>query len=286
MTYFQAIFLAFIQGITEPFPVSSLGHAVLLPGLLHWSIDEHSSLFLPFLTLLHVGTLIALSGLFWREWSGILTSLLGYHGREERDNAIRLCLLLMIGTLPAVFFGGLFEHYFRTIFASPLLVSGFLVLNGCLLLFTEYLYRKKQQGGLPARSILHLADLGALDALIIGLFQCLALFPGLSRSGATINAGLLRGLTHWNAARFSLLLAQPIILAATVREAWRLRHTTPDPVMMTQSLLGAIIAGLTALFCSAFLLQFFRQDQYQPLTPFGIYCIMAGLLSGGILFFS
>lgn len=282
MTTFQAIVLAVVQGVTEPFPVSSLGHAVLLPAVLHWRLDEHGPLFLPFLTMLHVGTLLALAGVFWADWKNIFLGLVGRHGPDGRDGALRICILLVIATIPAVIVGGLFEHKLRLVFASPLLVAGFLVLNGFLLLGTEWLLRRAN-----ARPTQTLETLMPKDAFIIGCWQCLALLPGLSRSGATMNGGLTRGLDHLNAARFSLLMAQPIILAATVKEGWQMRHVTLSHEIVFQSLLGAVVAGVTALFCSRFLLRFFRhtdsEGDTQALAPFGIYCIVAGCVAAFLI---
>ncbi|MEN3175551.1 undecaprenyl-diphosphate phosphatase [Gluconobacter sp. OJA] len=278
MTLFQAIILAIVQGITEPFPVSSLGHAVLLPGILHWNLDEHSEMFLPFLTMLHVGTLVALAGVFWRDWMAILRGMLGLHGRYNQLESIRVFGLLVIATIPAVIFGGLFEHSLRSIFGAPLAVAGFLVLNGLLLLVTEWL--RRQRGQADHRPI---SSLSPRDALIIGFWQCLALFPGLSRSGATMNGGLLRGLDHGTAARFSLLMAQPVVLAATVKEGWQMRHMTISHDVMFQCVVGAIAAGITALICSLLMLRFFRNHDEWALKPFGIYCIAAGLLAGVLI---
>ena len=278
MTLFQAIILAIVQGITEPFPVSSLGHAVLLPGILHWNLDEHSEMFLPFLTMLHVGTLVALAGVFWRDWMAILRGMLGLHGRYNQLESIRVFGLLVIATIPAVICGGLFEHSLRSIFGAPLAVAGFLVLNGLLLLVTEWL--RRQRGQADHRPI---SSLSPKDALIIGFWQCLALFPGLSRSGATMNGGLLRGLDHGTAARFSLLMAQPVVLAATVKEGWQMRHMTIAHDVMFQCVVGAIAAGITALICSLLMLRFFRNHDEWALKPFGIYCIAAGLLAGVLI---
>lgn len=280
MTLFQALILALIQGITEPFPVSSLGHAVLFPSLLHWSLDQHSPFFLPFLTMLHVGTLLALAHVFWKDWLTIIRGLCGFDGQRGRSDAYHLCSRLIIATIPAIIIGGLCEHHLRAIFATPLIVSGFLILNGCLLLITE---KRLKSLSLPHKN--DLSTITLKDAFIIGCWQCLALLPGLSRSGATINGGLTRGLSALTATRFSLLLAQPIILAATAKEAWQMRHMSLSSTMIEQSLLGAIVAGITALMCSRLLLRFFKDSENKALTPFGIYCIIAGLGSGLWLLF-
>ncbi|MPW00228.1 undecaprenyl-diphosphate phosphatase [Bombella apis] len=284
MTDLQAFILAIIQGITEPFPVSSLGHAVLLPGILHWSLDGHSPTFLPFLTMLHVGTLVALAHVFWGDWRAILLGLFSpRRTARTRNKAIHLCSLLVVATIPAVIMGGLFEHHLRLVFANPLMVAGFLTLNGLLLILTEIMRRRALRH--EQDNAYQTQELSWKDALIIGLWQCLALFPGLSRSGATINGGLMRGLDHLTATRFSLLMAQPIILAATAKEAWQLRHVHLSSSMITQSLIGAVVAGVTALICSRLLLRFFHDDNRHTLTGFGIYCILAGLGSACLLHF-
>ncbi|MDF7674902.1 undecaprenyl-diphosphate phosphatase [Acetobacteraceae bacterium ESL0709] len=279
MTYFQAFILALIQGVTEPFPVSSLGHAVLLPGLFHWSFDKNHDFFLPFLTMLHVGTLIALAGVFWSDWMGILKGLLGQTGPQGRQIALKLCLALIIATIPAVIIGGLFEHKLRILFASPVIVACFLSLNGVLLIVTEQVQRRHKE-----RADQELSHITFRDALIIGLWQCIALLPGFSRSGATMNGGLLRGFNHFNAARFSLLMAQPVILAATAKEIWEMRHVSLHSTIVYQSLLGAVVAGIAALVCSKLLLHFFHKTDQKTLTPFGIYCLCLGV--GSILFLS
>ncbi|MBS1065018.1 undecaprenyl-diphosphate phosphatase [Gluconobacter kondonii] len=278
MTLLQALILAVVQGITEPFPVSSLGHAVLLPALLHWDLDEHAPTFLPFLTMLHVGTLVALAGVFWKDWVAILTGMMGRHGRHAQMDAIRVFLLLVIATIPAVLVGWLLEHRLRNVFGSPIAVAGFLILNGFLLMATEWLRRQKGQ-----RDHRPISTLAPKDAASIGVWQCLALLPGLSRSGATMNGGLLRGLDHETAARFSLLMAQPIVLAATVREAWQMRHMTISHDVMVQCVAGAIVAGITALICSLLMLRFFRNHDGWALTPFGVYCIVAGAFSAAVI---
>lgn len=284
MTYLQALILAVVQGITEPFPVSSLGHAVLLPGILHWSLDEHSPTFLPFLTMLHVGTLVALANVFWSDWRAILLGLFSpRRTARTRSKAIHLCSLLVIATIPAVIIGGLFEHHLRLVFANPFMVAGFLALNGLLLILTEIMRRRALRH--DQQTTYQTQELSWKDAFIIGLWQCLALLPGLSRSGATINGGLMRGLDHLTATRFSLLMAQPIILAATVKEAWQLHHVHLSNTMINQSLLGAVVAGVTAFICSRLLLRFFHDDNRNTLTGFGIYCFLAGIGSACLLHF-
>ncbi|AOX17027.1 undecaprenyl-diphosphate phosphatase [Kozakia baliensis] len=274
MTLIQALILAIVQGVTELFPVSSLGHAVLLPAVLRWPLDEHDPFFLPFLTMLHFGTLIALFGVFWQDWVAIATGISGIHGRARQEQSFRIAFLIVLATIPAVVIGGLFEHKLRTVFSSPLMVAGFLILNGLLLLITEWL--RAYKGRQPQRPI---ADMSMRDALIIGFWQCLAFFPGISRSGATMNGGLLRGLNHETAAKFSLLMAQPVVLAATVKEAFELRHVTVSHDMMTTSIIAAIVAGFAALFSTIVLLRYFRDHERWALSPFAFYCVGAGIFA-------
>ncbi|GBQ83803.1 undecaprenyl-diphosphate phosphatase [Asaia krungthepensis] len=274
MTLLQALVLAIVQGLTELFPVSSLGHAVLLPALLHWNLDERSELFLPFLTMLHFGTLVALFCFFWRDWLAIFTGAFGLHGAARREEAIRILVLLVVATIPVVIVGAAFEHKLKVIFGTPTAVAIFLFLNGVILLVTEWM--RSYKGRMPQRAI---ADMSARDALVIGFWQCLALFPGISRSGSTINAGLVCGLNHETAARFSLLMAQPAVLAATVHEAWQLRHMTVSHDMIQVSVIAAIAAGVTALISTAVLLRYFRNHERWALSPFAFYCMGAGLVS-------
>lgn len=280
MTLIQALVLALIQGVTELFPISSLGHAVLLPALLHWHIDENGPMFLPFVTMLHFGTLIALLLVFSKDWIAIFSGLTGRHGLHRQEQSIRILSLLIVGTIPVVILGAVFEHRLRAFFGAPLIVALFLILNGMLLIVTEWL--RSHKGRQPQRLI---ADMTIKDALTIGVWQALALFPGISRSGATMNGGLLRGLDHETSARFSFLLGQPAVLGATVLELWKMRHVTVTHDAMVQAGLGALVAGITAFASTLFLLRYFRNHDRWALSPFALYCIVAGLLSIGILIF-
>jgi len=278
MTLLQAILLAIVQGATELFPVSSLGHAVLVPALLHWHMDEHDPLFLPYVTMLHFGTLIALFVFFWRDWFAILGGATGMYGRTRQADSIRILALIVVATIPAIIVGGILEHKLRALFGSPVAAASFLIVNGLLLLFVEW--RRNQMGSLPDRPI---ATLTFRDSIIIGIWQCLALIPGISRSGATINGGLLRGLSHETATRFSLLMAQPVILAATANQAFKLRHITITHDQMTQGLIGAAVAGITALVCTAILIRTVHNHDRWALSPFGFYCIGGGIIFLGLL---
>jgi undecaprenyl-diphosphatase len=267
MDALQSIIIAVLQGATELFPVSSLGHAVVLPALLHWHIDQRAPEFLPFLVMLHLGTATALLVYFWRDWWALATGVLGFGGAHQAGESRRVFVLIVIATVPAVILGFLAEKFFRSLFGSPVVAAAFLVVNGCLLVFGEKLR------GLGHRP---LTTLNAVDALAIGCWQCTALIPGISRSGATIVGGLLRGIDHEGAAHFSFLIATPIILGATVLEVPKLLHASVPPGVFHLSALAAVVAGLTAFASTAFLMRYFRQHDAWALNPFAYYCFVVG----------
>ena len=274
----QALLLAILQGATELFPVSSLGHAVVLPALLHWNFDQASAAFLPFLVMLHVGTAVALLGYFWRDWLALVRGVLGASGAQQNGESRRVFLLIVVATLPAVVAGALLEHSLRRLFASPLIAAIFLAVNGLLLLFGERLRARASHRAL--------SSLTYRDALTIGVWQCAALVPGISRSGATIVGGLLRGIDHEGSAHFSFLIATPIILGATVLEVPKLLRADIPPGTLQVSLIAAVVAGLVALASTAFLMRYFRHNDKWALNPFAFYCLVAGAGSAAYLAFA
>jgi undecaprenyl-diphosphatase len=274
MDTLQAIIIAILQGATELFPVSSLGHAVVLPALLHWNLDQHAPAFLPFLVMLHVGTAMALLGYFWRDWWALAVGVCGLTDAHLVAEARRVFLLIVIATLPAVVVGFVLEHFFRTLFGAPVVAAAFLIVNGALLLFGERL---------RAHTHRPLSSLNTKDALVIGCWQCTALIPGISRSGATIVGGLLRGVDHEAAAHFSFLIATPIILGATVLEVPKLLHAAIPPGTFGLAVVAAVVAGITALASTAFLMRYFRIHDALALNPFAYYCIAIGAGSLGLL---
>ncbi len=269
MTTIQAIVLAVLQGATELFPVSSLGHAVILPALLNWNIDQRAPAFLPFLVMLHLGTAAALLLYFWRDWWALGTGALGLGERHKVAESRRVLWLVVIATIPAVIVGFLLEHFFRALFGNAVLVAAVLIVNGFLLLFAE---KVRGRGTRP------LSTLTATDALAIGCWQCTALVPGISRSGATIVGGILRGIDHAGAAHFSFLIATPIILGATVLEVPKLRHAgmAMGGDVIGLSVLAAVVAGITVYASTAFLMRYFRGNDNWALNPFAYYCLLAG----------
>ena len=280
LTYAQAIVLGLLQGVSELFPISSLGHSVILPGLLGWDVHQNDAYFLTFLVGTHLATALVLLGFFWRDWARIARGLWrSLRAREisPGDTDARLGWLLVVGTIPAGLLGLLLEHPLRTLFASPRSAAVFLALNGLLLYGAERL-RRRAPG--PDRVD---ADPDARiqrrvswrEALGIGSAQALALIPGFSRSGATRGGGLLAGLSNEDAARFAFLLATPIIGAAAVLKLPELLGAEGDGVR-GQALAGALCAAASAYLAVRFLMRFFETNR---LTPFAIYCGVAGVLS-------
>ncbi len=275
MTTVQAVILALLQGVTELFPVSSLGHAVVLPRLFGWHINQAAPDFLPFLVVLHLGTAAALLIYFWRDWIGLLLAFIGLGPSAERRAQWRLLWLIVLATIPAVILGFTLEKWFRHLFGSPATAAFFLVINGGVLYFGE---RLRRRGGDKT-----LAEMGWLGAFAIGLAQSTALFPGISRSGATMVGGLLLGLRHKEAAHFSFLIATPIILGAAVLEVPHLFQPGAASAMGPAVWIAGIVAGVTAYASTAFLMRYFGKHEFQALDPFAYYCGAFGLASLGFL---
>lgn len=278
ISYLQAVVLGLIQGFAEPFPISSLGHAVIVPKVFGWNIHQNDDYFLAFLVATHCATAIVLFFFFLEDWKRILAGLwrsLHSRGIAEGDSDARLGWLLVIGTVPAGILGLALEHPLRTVFASPEAAAIFLVLNGFLLLAFESL-RKRQPSpgdgeGDPDPRIA--TKMSLRQAAAIGTAQAAALIPGISRSGITMGGGLIVGLSNEDAARFAFLLATPIIAAAGFLKLPELFGSAGDGVR-GQALVGALAAALTTYIAVKFLLRFFQTNR---LTPFGAYCIAAGI---------
>jgi undecaprenyl-diphosphatase len=266
MDLVHAVLFAALQGATELFPVSSLGHAVIVPALLHWGIDQSSPGFLPFLVMLHLGTAVGLIAYFYVEWLIMARGVLGLGYATENTSARALFLKLVVATLPAVIIGGLFKKPISHLFASPLIASIFLIANAGLLLLGERLRNRHLRHG----------NISYLDALIIGLYQCLAFLPGISRSGAAIVGGLKRGVSHAGAAKFSFLMGTPVILAAGVAEVPKLMHRHQLHALLGVSLLAAITSGIVAYASTAYLMRYFKDHDDWALKPFVVYCAIAG----------
>jgi undecaprenyl-diphosphatase len=275
ITYGQAIILGLLQGISELFPVSSLGHSVILPRLLGWHIRQNDSYFITFLVATHLATALVLLGFFWRDWvrivKGLARSLREREIREDDADA-KLGWLLVIGTIPAGILGLLLEHKLRSVFASAQSAAFFLMLNGVLLYGAELLRRRapEHEAGDPDARIAQ--RMGWRGAFAVGAAQAIALIPGFSRSGATMAGGLLVGLSNKDAARYSFLLATPIIGAAAALKLPELFGPQGNGVR-GPALVGAICSGFTAYLAVRFLMRYFETNR---LTPFAVYCLIAG----------
>jgi undecaprenyl-diphosphatase len=280
----QALFMGLLQGASELFPVSSLGHAVLVPSLLHWSFKQSDPSFVPFLVLLHLGTAIALLILYRDQWVQIIRAFFAAAIRGQmRDDNERLAMLLLVGTIPAAVLGVFLESRIKALFASPYEAAGFLVLNGLLMLGFEQLRRRRERGASRAEQESHFGQAERISfraAAIVGACQSLAFLPGISRSGITIGGGLLAGLRHEEAARFSFLLATPVILGAGIVEVPQL---FAGGVRVGEYVAAAVLSGVAAYFSARFLLRYFRSGR---LDPYGWYCIVAGLGSLALLHFN
>lgn len=279
MTLQQALIIAALQGATELFPVSSLGHAVLLPALLGWGADLRSPAFLPFLVFLHLGTAAALLIYFWRDWLNFAAAVIGIGDASTVATERKMFVNVVVATIPAVIIGFSLEHFLRGLFASPIVAAMFLVANGVILFAGERLYRGRQRKTATARP---LSEIGWATSMLIGACQALALIPGISRSGTTIVGGMVAGLSHKDAARFSFLIATPVILGAGVLEVPKLMHAGTGAVDPTV-LYAGIVAGITAFVSTAFLMRYLKQaESAAALNPFAIYCWVVG---GASIFF-
>jgi undecaprenyl-diphosphatase len=272
MTFMQAMLLAILQGASELFPISSLGHTVLIPALLHWKIDRTAPSFLSFIVVLHLGTAIALAIFYRRDWVAIIRAFMVSvaRGRLSADPAERTAWLLLAGTLPVGLLGVFLQEPVRRLFGSVTIVASFLMLNGLVMFLGEHLKRIERSVDAPPPRPLD--ALSWWDGVKVGLAQSSALLPGISRSGSSMVAGLLADLTHEDAARYSFLLATPAIGAAAILELPRLFEPSAH-VVLQQSLIGGVLAGLTAYISVAFLTRYF---QTHDLRPFGWYCLIAG----------
>jgi undecaprenyl-diphosphatase len=321
LTYLEASVVGLIQGVTELFPVSSLGHNVLIPALLggSWasdlSVGRPESPYLAFIVGLHVATAIALMIYFWRDWiriiRGFFTSL---RDRRVATTDQRLAWMIILATIPVGLVGLTFEHEFRVLFGKPIRAAIFLLVNGVILYAGEKFRtraslradeelaqereRTESQAGRGhaahasgqramrqlelSRAVQadeRLSTAGYVQAVVIGSAQILALLAGISRDGVTMVAGMLRGLSREDAARFAFLLATPVIFAAGVlkyNDLIQKGHGIYGPILV-----GSLLSGLGAYLSVRYLVKYF---QTRTLTPFAIYCVLFGL--GSIIYLS
>ena len=284
VTYFQAIVLGILQGATELFPISSLGHTVLFPTLFGWNslVDAQSqseSFWLAFVVMLHVGSALGLLFYYRRDWVQIVRAFLHtLSTRRARTNTERLAWLIVVASVPAGLIGIVFEHELRTLTAKPEIAAIFLMVNGLVLFAAEWFRRRAQvrqlavaEGAKPDGGR-ELDTLEYREAFVIGIAQSTALVAGISREGVTMGAGLARGLDHSDSARFAFLLATPIILAAGLFKLPDLLGHLGNGVR-GQALVACIAAAVTAVFTVTFLVKYFKT---RTLIPFAIYCLVFG----------
>jgi undecaprenyl-diphosphatase len=286
LSYFQAVVLGFLQGVTELFPVSSLGHTVLFPTLFGWNSLVHAqsqdeSFWLAFVVMLHVGSAVGLLIYFWRDWIEIVKAFFATLPKRRAETPTeRLAWLIVVASIPAGILGLALEHQLRTLTAKPEAAAIALMVNG-LLLFAAERYRRRAEvrelamrEGAKPDGARRLDTLEYREALVVGFAQSTALVAGISRDGVTMGAGLARGLDHSDSARFAFLLATPIILAAGL-------YKVPGDLLghlgygvRGQALVAGAVAAVTAVFTVAFLVRYFKT---RTLIPFAIYCLLFGL---------
>ncbi len=311
-TIIQVLFLALLQGVTELFPVSSLGHTVLIPGLLGWGNLLQSDTFLPLLVMLHLGTATALLTFFWRDWvkllrGGLRVVVAGKLTRDvDPDGYGRQLMLVIVGTVPAGLIGVILQKPLENNFSYPIIACAFLAMNGAVLMLGERLYaaqRRKQvvltqagghaapmsmgafaEAGMARPSNVPSGEIGRtiedmtfMQAILIGSAQAFALIPGISRSGITMAAGMASGLSHEASARFTFLLATPIIAAAGALEVPKLL-TAANRHFLPVALVGGLLSGIAAYLSVRFLMRYFETNR---LTPFAYYCLTVGVLGFG-----
>jgi undecaprenyl-diphosphatase len=285
ITVFQAIVLGVLQGVSELFPISSLGHTVLFPSLFGWDNivrwqSQPESPWLAFIVMLHVGSAVGLLIYFWRDWVEIVKAFFRTLGKRRADTPTeRLAWLIIVASIPVGIIGVVFEHKLRVATAKPEIAAIFLVINGFILLGAESLRKRSEVRALARREGMkddggrRLETLEYREAGVIGAAQSTALIAGISRDGVVMAAGLARGLDNEDAAKYSFLLATPIILAAGVYKLPDLTGSLGNGIR-GPALIAAISAAITAVFTVAFLMRYFKRGN---LIPFGIYCVLFGV---------
>jgi undecaprenyl-diphosphatase len=285
-TTFRAIVLGILQGISELFPVSSLGHTVLFPKLFGWSQivafqSRPESPWLAFIVMLHVGSAIGLLIYFWRDWVAIIKAFFAtLRKRRAETPTERLAWLIIIASIPTGILGIALEHAARTATAKPEVAAIFLVVNGFILFGAQRLTERaevRRQAG-RERTVTQdggrrLDTLEYREAALLGVAQSGGLIAGISRDGMVMSAGLLRGLDNFDAARISFLLATPIILAAGVYKIPDLTGHLGSGIRGA-ALIAAVFAAVTAVFTVHFLTKYFKT---RTLYPFAIYCVLFGV---------
>lgn len=285
LSYFQAIVLGLLQGVTELFPISSLGHTVLFPTLFGWNSlvkaqSQSESFWLAFVVMLHVGSALGLLAYYWRDWVQIIRAFFRTLARRRIETSTeRLAWLIIVASIPAGIFGLALEHQLRTLTAKPEVAAIFLMVNGLILFAAERFRRRAEVRELALREgakpdgARKLDTLEYREALVVGVAQSTALVAGISRDGVTMGTGLARGLDHSDSARFAFMLATPIILAAGIVKLPDLLGHLGNGIR-GQALVACAVAAVTAVFTVAFLVRYFKT---RTLLPFAVYCLLFGL---------
>jgi len=282
LTILQAIVLGLLQGLTELFPISSLGHSVVIPSLLGWHVRQDDPLFVVFLVATHLATATVLFLFFWQDWVRIFRGLWrSFLAREIRadDTYAKMGWLLVAATVPAGLLGLLLQDTIRSLLASAQIAAAFLTINGLILFAAEKLRKRSNDKQSQSQSDKNISRLSWLAAFGVGAAQAGALIPGISRSGSSMAGGLLAGLNNEDAARFSFLLATPIIAAAAVLKLPELFQPSAQPVLGA-TLIGALCAAAAAYVSVRFLVKYF---QTRTLAPYAAYCVVAGIVFSLIL---
>lgn len=285
ISYFQAIVLGFLQGITELFPISSLGHTVLFPTLFGWNEvvafqSQPESPWLAFVVMLHVGSALGLLAYFWREWMQIIAAFFRTLSKRRIETPTeRLAWLIIVASIPAGIIGIVLEKVLRELTAKPEAAAIFLMVNG-LVLFAAERYRRRAEvrelavrEGAKPDGYRELRTLEYREAGVIGVAQSTALIAGISRDGVCMGAGLARGMDHSDSAHFAFLLATPIILAAGIFKLPDLLGHLGNGIR-GQAAVACVVAAITSVFTVAFLVRYFKT---RTLTPFAVYCLLFGL---------
>ena len=285
ISYFQAIVLGFLQGVTELFPISSLGHTVLFPTLFGWNElvkaqSEPESFWLAFVVMLHVGSALGILYFYWSDYVELVKAFFATLSKRAAETSTeRLAWLIIFASIPAGLIGLAFEHQLRTLTAKPEIAAIFLTINGLVLLGAERFRRRAEVRELAVREgakpdgARELNTLEYREAFVIGAAQSTALIAGISRDGVTMGTGLARGLDHNDSARFAFLLATPIILAAGIVKLPDLLGHLGNGVR-GQALVACAVAAVTAVFTVRFLVGYFKT---KTLNPFAVYCLLFGL---------
>ena len=279
-TYGQAVLIGFIQGITELFPISSLGHAILIPAWIGGSfgefISEENEAYLLITIAMHLASSVALFLVFRKRWIRLISGTVqAVVSKNFQSTSFRVLSYIVIATIPVGILGLAFGDYFQSIFGKPQYSALFLTLNGLLLITAERLSRRDITAELQDSDAEINRRVSTKTAVAIGFGQSLALFAGISRFGVTMSAGLLRKLNHSVASDFAFLLSLPVIVGASIIKLPEL-FTTSANELLGQILLGSVISFIATYISVTFLVRWFKT---KTLYPFAIYCLIFGMFS-------